>query len=169
MQNGARPCIQPACTRVTLGTKWNPRSISALSSPMFASPRSALGLRRSLVRSKNLGKESPGTGTRPGQTDRHYKCHPSQHKHPSSHLSHVTRVHVSQSRDTCPCFSLLRSPAACPARIPQRPGGRGPVPPGDRAEVHLLPRIPRGRLRPRQVFPLQHHGAVVWTRPHLQA
>ena len=95
MQNGARPCILPACTRVTLGTKWNPRSISALSSPMFASPRSALGLRRSLVRSKNLGKESPGTGTRPGQTDRHYKCHPSQHKHRSSHLSHVTRVHVS--------------------------------------------------------------------------
>ena len=82
--SAARPCILPACTRVTLGTKWNPRS-------MFASPRSALGLRRSLVRSKNSGKESPGTGTRPGQTDRHYKCHPSQHKHQElSAQSHVS-------------------------------------------------------------------------------
>lgn len=83
----------PSCTRVTPATKWNPRSSSNV---CLAS--GAQELRRSLVRSKNPGKESAGTWTGPGQTDHHYKCHPSQHKHsPSSHLltSHVSRVRVS--------------------------------------------------------------------------
>ena len=162
MQNGTRVCIHCSAPR----WHWQQSGILAPSPAlMFArlthlALLSPLGLRRSLVRSKNPGKESAGTWARPGQTDHHYKCHPSQHKlSPSSHLllSRVT------------CFSVLRPSSEGPARVTQRAGGRGHVPPGDGAQVHLLPRIPRGRLRPRQVFPLQHHGSVVWARPHLQA
>ena len=89
MQNGTRVCIHCSAPR----WHWQQSGILAPSPAlMFARlTHLALGLRRSLVRSKNPGKESAGTWTRPGQTDHHYKCHPSQHKlSPSSHLLRVS-------------------------------------------------------------------------------
>ena len=140
---------------------------------MFASPRSALGLRRSLVRSKNPGKESPGTGTRPGQTDRHYKCHPSQHKHQElTAQSHVSLFQFTalthRVSSTAPITARRTRPSS-----PWRPCWSTPATPDTSRSASPTPSVssttPRrsglGPTSPASVSPWRQQSLTQWWDP----
>ena len=140
---------------------------------MFASPRSALGLRRSLVRSKNPGKESPGTGTRPGQTDRHYKCHPSQHKHQDlSTQSHMSMFQFTalthRVSSTAPITARRTRPSS-----PWRPCWSTPATPDTSRSASPTPSVssttPRrsglGPTSPASVSPWRQQSLTQWWDP----